>query len=209
MAQQKYVISSEVWGVYEEYLRRIDNGNRPGAFAITEDGYGAFYVWCDAIRCMAGATYSQEAINNCEREYDTDCVTFAVRDDIRVTYEVAAAEPADSTYQPDAPVQSNAPAISTITITAAVKAEIDDYLAHTQDTTRAWALAIAQDGSEVGRASCPANYGLRGGGACAPIKGAPQELANREAILSCGGAASCTLLYEGAEQKADVEIVVQ
>jgi hypothetical protein len=38
---------------------------------------------------MAGTSYSQDAINYCEREYETECVTFAVRDDIRVQYEVA------------------------------------------------------------------------------------------------------------------------
>jgi hypothetical protein len=41
MADAKYVISSEVWGYYDEYLGRIDNGNKPGAFAITKDGTGA------------------------------------------------------------------------------------------------------------------------------------------------------------------------
>jgi hypothetical protein len=152
---------------------------------------------------MAGASYSQDAINYCEREYDTDCVTFAVRDDIRVTYEVAAVEPAESTYQSDDAT------VPTIAVSAAVKAEIDAYLARTQNTTRVWALAIAHDGSGVSEASCPANYGNRGGGACAPIKGAPQELASHEAILSCGGTAACTLLYEGAEKKTDVEVVVQ
>lgn len=88
-ADEKYVISPEVWGYYEQYLSRIDNGHKPGAFAITKDGTGAFYTWCAETRCMAGTTYSQDAINYCEREYETECVTFAVRDDIRVTYEVA------------------------------------------------------------------------------------------------------------------------
>lgn len=93
VAAEKYVISADVWSVYQEYLRRIDNGHKPGAYAITKDGYGAFYTWCEETRCMAGATYGQDAVNYCEREYDTECVVFAVRDDIRVEYEVA---PADS-----------------------------------------------------------------------------------------------------------------
>jgi hypothetical protein len=88
-ADEKYLISPEVWDYYQQYLGRIDNGNKPGAFAITTDGTGAFYTWCSEMRCMAGTTYSQDAINYCEREYDTDCVTFAVREDIRVTYEIA------------------------------------------------------------------------------------------------------------------------
>lgn len=89
-ADDKYTISPAVWRLYQEYLGKIDNGNRPGAYVITKDGYGAYYVWCEAYRCRAGATYSQDAINACEREYDTACVTFAVRDDIRVAYEIGS-----------------------------------------------------------------------------------------------------------------------
>lgn len=202
-ADEKYVISAEVWSVYQEYLAKIDNGDKPGAYAITKDGYGAFYVWCEEIRCMAGTTYSQDAINYCEDEYDTECVTFAVRDEIRVSYEVAAGE---SSLAPEA---SDPPPADRLVVSAAVQAEIDAYLANAQSTTHVWALAIARDGSGVARANCPANYGYRGGGPCAPIKGAPQELASREAIMRCGGAATCMLLYEGVAKKVPVDIVLQ
>ena len=87
-AAETYRISNEVWGWYQKYLGNIGDGRRPGAFVITKDGEGAYYTWCPDTRCMGGLTYSQEALNDCERDYDTDCVVFAVRDEIRVEYEI-------------------------------------------------------------------------------------------------------------------------
>ena len=121
-AAEKYLISGEVWGAFEEYLRRIDGGHKPGAFVITTDGYGAWYVWCEQTRCMAGRTYSQEALNDCEREYETDCVVFAVREKIKVEYEVVGRT---SSSQPgEATPALTAPQVAQITVPAAVKAEI-------------------------------------------------------------------------------------
>jgi hypothetical protein len=88
-AAEKYIIDHGVWGAYQQYLRAIGNGNKPGAFAITEDGFGAYYNWCPDTRCrLLGSSYGQNALSNCEREYETKCVVFAVRDDIRVEYEI-------------------------------------------------------------------------------------------------------------------------
>lgn len=202
------MISAEVWNVYQAYLLKIDNGDKPGAYAITTDGYGAFYVWCEETRCVAGATYGQDAVNYCEREYDTDCVVFAVRDDIRVEYEIAAASPSGSDTTNAAPALSAPPPVTKIAVSATVKAEIDSYLAN-QGAGRAWALAIANDGSDVAFASCPTSGGWSGGRACEPIKGSPQELASREAVMRCGGAAACVLLYEGAQVAGNVEVVTQ
>jgi hypothetical protein len=205
MADEKYRISAEVWGVYEEYLGRIDNGHKPGAIAITKDGYGAFYVWCSETRCMAGASYSQDAINYCEREYDTDCVTFAVRDDIRVEYEIIGRSSSSA-----APALSPAPPTARIKVSAQVKSEIDQYLRNAQRAGRVWALAIANDGSKVGLASCQSTGGggyFGGGGAgCNLVSGGPQEQASREAILRCGGPTACTLLYEGSQKRANVSV---
>jgi len=87
-AAEKYQIDSEIWGGYQAYLRNIAHGNRPGAFAITKDGHNAFYSWCEETRCVAGPSYSQTAKDSCEREYNQDCVVFAVRDEIKVEYEI-------------------------------------------------------------------------------------------------------------------------
>ena len=87
-AEEKLYIDSQVWGFYQVYLRNISNGTKPGAFAVSRDGGSAFYSWCQDIRCMAGPTYSHEAKTACEREYGTECVVFAIRDEIKVEYEV-------------------------------------------------------------------------------------------------------------------------
>jgi len=200
---EAYKIDPQVWGWYQQYLRNIGNGNKPGAFAISKDGRSAFYSWCEDIRCVAGPTYSQDALNACERRYDTECVVFAVRDDIKVDYEILA-----STAEPSPPPQLAPAPVTTIAVSAAVKAKIDAYLRNTESAGRVWALAIAKDGSEVASAGCPATGSYSGGAACDPVKGAPLELAKREAIQRCGGPADCMLLYVGAQKQGNIELVV-
>jgi hypothetical protein len=352
---EKYYINHDVWGWYQQYLHAIGNGTKPGAFAISKDGQSAFYSWCEETRCIAGPSYSQTALNSCEREYGKDCVVFAVRDEIKVEYEIvgdgasapAAASPplaatapsntvvrissalrdeverylknsdsfgnyyrflavnaagdrigisnctkmttwmtdacggASSPYEgakrvalsdcggadkchlifegsrkigafeiewydgndptgatllktvetPQLPNNTNpAPSAPTalasaepaapapvvqpkpslkIAVSPELQSDIDAYLHGAQSTARLWAFAIAKDGSDGATASCPAGGGWSGGGACEPVKGGPQELANREAIKRCGGPDDCVLLYVGEKKAADVEIVVQ
>jgi|RhiMetdeSRZDD1v2_1073273.scaffolds.fasta_scaffold430232_2 hypothetical protein len=203
-AAEKYRIDGQVWGWYQQYLRDIGNGNKPGAFAITKDGHGAFYSWCQDIRCVAGPTYSQDALNYCEREYGGECVVFAVRDDIKVEYEIVANAPGAATQPAFAPAT-----VTRIVASADVKSDIDAYLNNTKSAGRAWAFAIAKDGTSGEAASCPANGSYSGGGACEPVKGSPQELANREALRRCGGADDCVLLYAGAQKQGNIEIVAQ
>ncbi|HNB25597.1 MAG TPA: hypothetical protein PLR41_01445 [Alphaproteobacteria bacterium] len=87
-AGEVYQIDGAVWDHYQKYLDDIRHGLRPGAYAITTDGTGAFYFWCEEQRCMAGKSYSAEAKDRCEAEYGTDCVIFAIRDEIKVQYEI-------------------------------------------------------------------------------------------------------------------------
>lgn len=205
---QKYLISSEVWGHFEDYLRRIKDGQKPGAFVITEDGYGAWFVWCEQTRCMPGITYSQEALNDCEREYQTDCVVFAQREKIKVEYEVIGRGSATS---PDAAAPVVKPVPTTrIVVAAAVEAEIRTYLNNARRSGIAWALAVARDGSEVAWTGCSTstNYLINGGGGCMMSMGSPQEVASRMALARCGGDADCALLYEGAQKKPSFELVL-
>ncbi|HEV8389554.1 MAG TPA: hypothetical protein VGQ35_06915 [Dongiaceae bacterium] len=86
-AETKYLIDHEVWGGYQKYLSTIGT-TKAGAFAITADGRGYFYSWCGALHCIGGPSYSHDAKTRCEAEYDTECVVFAVRRDIRIAYEI-------------------------------------------------------------------------------------------------------------------------
>lgn len=205
-ADEVYVIDGEVWDYFQKYLDRTNDGNKPGAFAITTDGTGAYYIWCEEIRCVSGPTYSHEAKSSCEREYDTDCVVFAVREDIKVQYEIRKVGGGSSSSAPDL-----APAPMTrIAVSAATQAEIDKYLRNATGGSKAWALAIAKDGSAVASANCQTTGGggyFGGGGTCDLNKGTAQELANKEALKRCGGPADCMLLYVGQQKTANIEIV--
>ncbi len=205
---EKYLIDHEIWGWYQKYLRNIANGTRPGAFAITKDGHGAFYSWCQDTRCVAGPTYSQDALNYCEREYNTECVVFAVRDDIRVEYEIRGGASGNSSDASDAPALAPA-AVTKVAVTPAVNSDIDAYLSNARSPSRFWALAIAKDGSSVESASCSASGGYAEGGLCEPTQGNLQELAGKKAIKECGGTAGCILLYVGQKKTANIEIVAQ
>jgi hypothetical protein len=206
LADEVYQIDSQVWGHYQKYLRDIDDGNKPGAFVITSDGTGSYYVWCDATRCMPGGTYSHDAKTACEREYGTECVTFAVRDDIRVQYEVRKSTSSSSA----APELAPAP-MTEIAIGAEVQAEIDKYLRNATGGGKAWALAIAKNGAKVGTANCATTGGggyFGGGGICDLNKGTAQELATREALKRCGGIDECVLLYNGQQKVANIALRV-
>ena len=87
-AEDTYLIHGGIWDYYQSYLDKIHSGVRPGAFAITTDGLGAAYSWCPDQRCRANGTYSGQAKQNCEQSYGTDCVVFAIRDEIQVPYEI-------------------------------------------------------------------------------------------------------------------------
>lgn len=80
-------IDRAVWSVYQTYLQKIGS-TRPGAFAVTVDGYGAYWVTCPGTQCIGATTYSHDAKQDCEQDSGMDCVVFAVRDDIRVQYEI-------------------------------------------------------------------------------------------------------------------------
>jgi hypothetical protein len=200
---EKYVIDSGVWSHFQGYLKAIGK-IRPGAFAITKDGRGSYYVWCQETRCVAGPSYGQEARNACESSYETECVIFAVRDEIRVEYEVAPRAESPSDLPDLAP-----PTLARISVSPDIQAEIDTYLRNVQSAGRVWAFAIAKDGSDGAMASCPAGSTYSGGSACYPILGTMQELAKREAIKRCGGAGDCVLLYIGAQKQGNVEVVAR
>lgn len=80
-------IDKETWSSYQSYLLEV-GGARPGAFAVTVDGTGAAWSWCEDLRCRTDTGYANDAINYCRRSYDMDCVVFARGREIVVNYEV-------------------------------------------------------------------------------------------------------------------------
>lgn len=208
-AAEVYQIDSSVWGHYQRYLAKIGT-TRPGAFAITTDGRESFSVTCPDTNCIAsGPSYSTEVKQYCEKESGTDCVVFAVRDEIKVAYEVRAGGlDYDSSNTGGANL---APAPTTrIVVSAEVQAKIDKYLRNASSGGKAWALAIAKDGSDVASAGCATTGGggyFGGGGYCDLNKGTAQELASIEALKRCGGRDDCVLLYAGRQKVSSIELV--
>lgn len=204
---ETYVVSRRVWSYYQEYLRDIGS-TRAGAFAITKDGTGAYYVYCPGQHCIAGTTYRHKAIQSCQREYGTDCVAFADRDDILISYTLSEAQ---ASAPATAPAFEPAP-VTRINLSAAAQAEVERYLANSKSTSKAWALAITKDGAKAVSADCPATGGggyFSGGGAgagCNLNEGTAQELATKKALRNCGGADDCVLLYRGQQKVANIDI---
>lgn len=92
-----------------------------------------------------------------------------------------------------------------IRVTQSVMDDIAMYHRQTSTGGKAWALAIAKDGSHVTSASC-VTVGWSGSINCSPAQGQAQALASRNAIKNCGGPDTCILLYEGEIKKSDLEV---
>ncbi len=200
-AAETYRISSEVWGWYQKYLGNISNGKRPGAFVISKDGESAYYTWCPDTRCMGGLTYSQESLNRCEQEYDTDCVVFAVRDDIKVDYEVASAAPTDQ-----AAIAPQASGIAKLRISSALREDVERYLSNSNSFGSSYYrfLALSHAGDRIGTSNCKKMTTWLSDG-CAGM-GNPHEGARRVALQNCGGPDECRLIFEGSSQIGVFEI---
>ncbi len=200
---ETYRISNEVWGWYQKYLGNIGNGKRPGAFVISKDGENAYYTWCPDTRCMGGLTYSQESLNRCEQEYDTDCVVFAVRDDIKVEYEIAAAAPAATDQAAVAPQASG---IAKLRISSALRADVERYLSNSNSFGSAYYrfLALSHAGDKIGTSNCKKMTTWLSDG-CAGMNN-PYDGAKRVALQACGNPNECRLIFEGSTKIGVFEI---
>ena len=199
----EYLIDSQVWAWYQQYLRSIANGIKPGAFAISKDGRSAFYSWCQDIRCRAGPTYSQDALGSCQRQHGPDCVVFAVRDEIQVAYEIIGRQ--EMTLDPP---EVEAP-VTRIAVTPDVQEKIEIYLRNVRSAGRVWAFAVSRDGTDGAMASCAVGSTYAGGRSCYPVLGTKEDLAKREALARCGGSDDCVLLYLGQQKQGNIEIVAR
>jgi hypothetical protein len=61
---------------------------KPLYFAVSSDGLFSWYSYCIDYNCQAAQGYRREAIEDCEKEGGTDCVIFAVGDEVQVEYRV-------------------------------------------------------------------------------------------------------------------------
>ena len=57
-------------------------------FAVSSDGLFSWYTYCIDYNCQAAQGYRREVIKDCEAEGGTDCVIFAVGDEVQVEYRV-------------------------------------------------------------------------------------------------------------------------
>jgi hypothetical protein len=90
-----------VWEGFEEYAGL----RNPSAFAVSRDGSEYGYSFCPERRCKFN-TGQKVALDSCEESGGEDCIIFAVKQDIRVPYEVidlanAQGCPAPSAATPD------------------------------------------------------------------------------------------------------------
>lgn len=88
-AAETFKIHRQIWDAYQSYLRAIGS-TKPGVYAVAENGMaGAGWV-CPDIRCSDMGRFSMEAKEECQKLTDpgVKCIVFAVRDDIRVEYEI-------------------------------------------------------------------------------------------------------------------------
>jgi hypothetical protein len=200
---ETYRINNEVWGWYQKYLGRIGDGRRPGAFVITEDGQNAWYTYCPDTQCMGGLTYSQDALNSCEREYDMDCVVFAVRDDIRVEYEIEKSAPAAADQSAMAPQASG---VAKLRISSALREDVERYLRNSDSFGSSYYryLALSHAGDKIGTSNCKKMTTWLSDG-CAGMNN-PQEGAKRVALQACGNPNECRLIFEGSTKIGVFEI---
>lgn len=78
------VVSQAVWASFQKYLRDSNNI----AFAVSEDGNGSFYYYCDSQNCPDSQARI-DAVSVCARTNHQQCRLFAIRSRIVVPYEVA------------------------------------------------------------------------------------------------------------------------
>lgn len=80
-------LDPEVWAAFEAYRAE----NRPGAFAVSEDGRSHGSSLCGAGACDPAAA-KKAALQACRENAGGPCVIFAVRDDIKLAYRLLSPE---------------------------------------------------------------------------------------------------------------------
>lgn len=77
----------EVWAAFESYRE----SRWPGAFAVSENGRSHGRSACPAGGCVL-AEAKRAALQSCREAAESDCVIFALRDEIKLAYRILTAE---------------------------------------------------------------------------------------------------------------------
>ena len=83
-ADEPLVVSPDVMADFALYKSRT----KPLYFAVSSDGLFSWYTYCIDYNCQAAQGYRREVIKDCEEEGGTDCVIFAVGDEVQVEFRV-------------------------------------------------------------------------------------------------------------------------
>lgn len=83
-ADEPLVISPDVMKSFERYKSR----KTPMYFAVSADGLFSWYATCLDRSCGITQNYRRIAIEECEKAGGTDCLIFAVGDEIQVDYRI-------------------------------------------------------------------------------------------------------------------------
>ncbi len=83
-ADEPLAVSPDVMADFAQYKSRT----KPLYFAVSSDGLFSWYSYCIDYNCQAAQGYRREAIENCEKEGGTDCVIFAVGDEVQIEFRV-------------------------------------------------------------------------------------------------------------------------
>jgi len=83
-ADEPLVVSADVMADFAHYKAL----RKPLYFAVSKDGLFSWYTYCIDYNCQASQSYRHEVLANCADEGGTDCLIFAVGDEVQVEYRV-------------------------------------------------------------------------------------------------------------------------
>jgi len=83
-ADEPLVVSPDVMADFAQYKSR----RTPMYFAVSTDGLFSWYSYCIDYNCQAAQSDRRTAVEECKKEGGTDCVIFAVGDDVQIEYRV-------------------------------------------------------------------------------------------------------------------------
>jgi uncharacterized caspase-like protein len=211
-ATTRILVTGEVKGKIDKYISNCsDQGSKRCYIAVSRDGTSVGIGKWDSMWSQYEVEGKRAAMSGCGGA-DACQIVFkgnALLPGIEiVTQSQEASLPSAQVEQPAAeeqvPSASGGQTQGNVLVTSDVMAQIDGYLkSATGKAGKFNAFAIARDGTVAGHFTCSTSYCPGGSNSNR------QEIANKQAINSCGGYSKCILLYEGDRNVANLTPVVQ